>query len=84
MAVPIRAERVEQKIRELAERTGETVTEAVEKAVDHRLATLPAQRKARVDQEGTREAARRDRRAPGGRSAQSRRNHGVDEDGLPR
>jgi len=52
MAVLIRAERVEQKIRELAARTGETVTEAVEKAVDNRLATLPRTGKGRVDREG--------------------------------
>jgi len=52
MAVLIREERVEQKIRELAARTGETLTDAVEKAVDHRLATLPTRRKGRVDREG--------------------------------
>ena len=52
MAVLIRAERVETKIRELAERTGETLTEAVEKAVDDRLAALPPKRKGRVDREG--------------------------------
>ena len=48
MAVLIRAQRVEQKIRELAERTGETLTEAV----DNRLAATPPKRKGRVDREG--------------------------------
>jgi antitoxin VapB len=50
MAVLIRAERVERKIRELAERTGETLTDAVEKAVDQRLIRLPAKR-GRIDRE---------------------------------
>ncbi len=52
MAVLIRAERVERKIRELAQRTGEGLTEAVEKAVDDRLVLLPPRRKGRVDHEG--------------------------------
>lgn len=52
MAVLIRAERVERKIRELAERTGETLTKAVEKAVENRLATMPPKRRGRVDREG--------------------------------
>ena len=55
MAVLIRAERVEKKIRELAERTGETLTDAVEKAVDARLAEVPAKRKGRIDWEGLRQ-----------------------------
>jgi antitoxin VapB len=41
MAVLIRAQRVEQKIRELAKRTGKSLTETVESAVDRRLAELP-------------------------------------------
>jgi antitoxin VapB len=41
MAVLIRAQRVEQKIRELAKRTGKSLTEMVESAVDRRLAELP-------------------------------------------
>lgn len=52
MAVIIRAERVERKIRELAERTGEGLTEAVEKAVDDRLVALPSRRNGRVDHDG--------------------------------
>ncbi len=52
MAFLIRAESVEQKIRELAERTGETLTQAVQKAVDERLAAMPPKRKGRVDREG--------------------------------
>jgi len=52
MAVLIRAERVEQKIRELAARTGESLTEAVEKAIDDRLAAMLPKRKGRVDREG--------------------------------
>jgi antitoxin VapB len=52
MAVLIKAKRVDGKIRKLATETGETLTEAVEKAVDERLASLPAKPKGRVDREG--------------------------------
>lgn len=52
MAVLIRAKRVEQKIRDLAKRNGETLTEAVEKAVDDRLAATAPKRNGRVDREG--------------------------------
>ena len=52
MGVFIKKPEAEAKIRELAARTGETLTEAIEKAVDERLATLaPRQRKGRVDRE---------------------------------
>ena len=51
MAVLIRAERVERKIRELSERTGRGLTEAVEHAVDKELANLPPRRKGRIDWE---------------------------------
>jgi antitoxin VapB len=37
----IRNSAAEDKIRELADRTGETITEAVERAVEERLARLP-------------------------------------------
>lgn len=51
MGVFIKKPQAEAKIRELAARTGETLTEAIERAVDDRLAKLgPAQpRKGRVD-----------------------------------
>ena len=50
MGVFIRKPEAEAKIRELAERTGETLTEAIERAVDERLARLPPPaRKGRVD-----------------------------------
>ncbi|HEX8662819.1 MAG TPA: type II toxin-antitoxin system VapB family antitoxin [Beijerinckiaceae bacterium] len=52
MAVLIRAERVERKIRTLAKQNGETLTDAVEKAVDDRLAATAPKRKGRVDHEG--------------------------------
>jgi hypothetical protein len=51
MAVLIRAERVERKIRELSERTGRGLTEVVEQAVDKELASLPPRRKGRIDRE---------------------------------
>ncbi len=50
MGVFIKKPEAEAKIRELAGRTGETITDAVERAVDERLAKLgPPQRKGRVD-----------------------------------
>jgi antitoxin VapB len=51
MAVLIKAERVERKIRELSERTGCGLTEAVERAVDRELASLPPRPEGRVDRE---------------------------------
>ena len=50
MGVFIKKPEAEAKIRELAARTGETITDAIEHAVDERLARLgPPQRKGRVD-----------------------------------
>lgn len=50
MGVFIRKPEAEAKIRELAERTGETITDAIERAVDERLARLgPQMKKGRVD-----------------------------------
>ena len=50
MAVFIKKPEAEAKIRELAERTGETLTEAIERAVDERLSRLPpGPSKGRVD-----------------------------------
>jgi antitoxin VapB len=45
MGVIIKKPAAERKIRKLAKRTGETLTEAVERAVDERLARLPQVRK---------------------------------------
>lgn len=55
MAVLIRAERVERKIRTLAKRTGAGLTEAVENAVDRELDRVP-ERKGRIDRERLAEA----------------------------
>ena len=50
MGVIIKNPTTEKKIRRLAKRTGETLTQAVERAVDERLARLPARRKkGRID-----------------------------------
>ncbi len=50
MGVIIKNVATEAKIRKLAKRTGETLTQAVERAVDERLArTEPRRRKGRVD-----------------------------------
>ncbi len=48
MAVLIKDPEADRLVRELAARTGETITEAVKKAAEERLARLPA-RKGRVD-----------------------------------
>ncbi len=50
MGVIIKNPSVEKKIRRLAKRTGETLTTAVERAVEERLARLPP-KKGRVDWE---------------------------------
>jgi antitoxin VapB len=50
MGVIIKNQTTEKKIRRLAKRTGETLTQAVERAVDERLARLPPrQKKGRID-----------------------------------
>src|SRR5215204_1443193 len=49
MAVLIRAKRVEDKIRKLARQNGETLSRAVEKAVDSQLAAMIPAPKGRVD-----------------------------------
>jgi antitoxin VapB len=50
MGVIIKNQITEAKIRKLAKRTGESLTQAVERAVDERLArTAPPHRKGRVD-----------------------------------
>ena len=52
MGVIIKNPATEAKIRKLAKRTGETLTAAVERAVDERLDRLrPAKRKGRVNRE---------------------------------
>ena len=52
MAIIIKNGQAEAKIRRLAKRTGETLTAAVERAVDERLARLgPTKRKGRVNRE---------------------------------
>jgi antitoxin VapB len=52
MGILIKRPEAEAKIRELAARTGEGITDAVERAVDERLARLePPKRKGRVDWE---------------------------------
>jgi antitoxin VapB len=52
MGVFIKKPEAEAKIRELAARTGETITEAIERAVEERLARLePQPKKGRIDRE---------------------------------
>jgi antitoxin VapB len=50
MGVLIKNPKAEAKIRKLAARTGETITDAVERAVDERIARLgPAPKKGRIN-----------------------------------
>lgn len=49
MGVFIKKPEAEAKIRELAARTGESLTEAIERSVEERLARLPARKKGRID-----------------------------------
>jgi len=50
MGILIKRRETEDKIRELADRTGETITDAVERAVDERLAKVgPPGRSGRAD-----------------------------------
>lgn len=52
MGILIKRTETEDKIRELADRTGETITDAVDRAVDERLAKLGARKRGgRVDWE---------------------------------
>jgi antitoxin VapB len=49
MGVIIKNPKTEKKIRRLARRTGETLTQAVDRAVDDRLAQFPPRRKRGID-----------------------------------
>jgi antitoxin VapB len=82
VAVLIRAERVERKIRTLAARTGETLTDAVEKAVDDRLAIV-SPRQGRVDREGLAKLLDEVRRLPVIDPRSPDEIIGYDEFGLP-
>jgi antitoxin VapB len=86
MGVIIKNAATEAKIRKLAKRTGETLTQAVDRAVDERLAkTVPARRKGRVDR------AKLEKVLAYFRSLPKQNEHltddeiiGYDEHGLPR
>lgn len=86
MGVFIKKAEAEAKIRELAARTGETLTDAIERAVEERLARLEptTQRKGRVDRKKLAEVLAYfdslpvvDRRTPD-------EIIGYDENGLPK
>jgi antitoxin VapB len=86
MGVIIKNAATEAKIRKLAKRTGETLTQAVERAVDERLARIaPERRKGRVDRAKLAEVLAYFRSLP-------KQNEdltddeiiGYDENGLPR
>jgi hypothetical protein len=49
VGILIRRPETEDKIRQLAERTGETFTDAVDRAVEERLAKMATAKKGRVD-----------------------------------
>ena len=86
MGILIKRPETEDKIRELAERTGETITDAVDRAVDERLAKVGLQkRRGRVDWQRLEKLVSKVRSSP---SINEHLNDdeivGYDESGVPR
>jgi antitoxin VapB len=86
MGILIKRPETEDKIRQLAERTGETITDAVDRAVDERLAKVGAQkRRGRVDWQRLEKLVSKVRSSP---SINDDLNDdeivGYDESGVPR
>jgi antitoxin VapB len=70
-------------IRELAARTGETITQAVTIAAEERLARLPAQQKDRIDRDALERTLARIRSYPVTDDRSADEIIGYDENGLP-
>jgi antitoxin VapB len=85
MGVFIKKPEAEAKIRELAARTGETITEAVERAVDERLARIEARPKqGRIDRKKLAEILARFDSLPVDDPRSPDEIIGYDEHGVPR
>jgi antitoxin VapB len=83
MTVLIRDADADRIIRELAARTGETITQAVRIAAEERLARLPAPRKGRIDQEALERTLAKIRSYPVTDDRSPDEILGYDENGLP-
>jgi antitoxin VapB len=85
MGVIIKNAATEAKIRKLAKRTGESLTQAVERAVDERLARTEPQRRGRVDRAKLAEViARFDALPKQNEHLTDDEIIGYDENGLPK
>ncbi len=82
MAVLIKDPETDRIVRALAARTGETITEAVRKAAEHRLASLPPAKK-QVDMDKIRALLAEIDALPRGEQISVDEAVGYDEHGLP-
>lgn len=83
MTVLIRDADADRIIRELAARTGETITQAVRIAAEERLARLPAPRKGRIDHKALERTLAKIRSYPVTDDRSPDEILGYDENGLP-
>lgn len=83
MTVLIKDADTDRIIRELAARTGETITQAVKVAAAERLARLPAPRKGRIDRDALERTLARIRSYPVTDDRSPDEIIGYDENGLP-
>jgi antitoxin VapB len=86
MGILIRRAETEEKIRELAERTGETITDAVDRAVDERLTRIGSRKRAgRVDWQRLEKLVSKVRSTPAiNEHLTNDEIVGYDESGVPR
>jgi antitoxin VapB len=86
VGILIRRPETEDKIRELAERTGETITDAVDRAVDERLTRIGNRRRAgRVDWQRLEKLVSKVRSSPAtNEHLTDDEIAGYDESGVPR
>jgi antitoxin VapB len=82
MAVLIKDPETDRVVRELAARTGETLTEAVRKAAEHRLASLPPLKR-QIDMDKVRALLAEIDALPRGEDISMDDAIGYDENGLP-
>ena len=84
MALSIKSMRAEHLARELAERTGESLTGAIQKALEERLDRLKQQRRSQILASQLQEILRRVDQLPVLDSRSADETLGYDEHGLPR
>lgn len=83
MAVLIKDAETDRVIRELATRTGETITQAVKIAAQERLARIPSPPKGQIDREDLERTLARIRSYPVTDNRSADELLGYDENGLP-